>query len=145
MLRSNAIKSSIIIANKAAKDNISIKPVLGSLLEQVTTSNLFDIDSSLLLDNDAIESKLIQSSRSATPGVATDHDVIGDMVVSKISTAVKAHIKVIKNVIKPLVVEYAKNVENSIEANKPDDVMTKFNIISYELPNIVTNSEIMDS
>jgi hypothetical protein len=95
----------------------------GYFLEN-TTSNTIDENKSILSSNHSLEL---------------------DGYVNDLSKLVTQHISLAKNVVKPLVVEYAEDLKNYLETHKAPSPSSKFEIIALKAPELLSDDSFLDS
>lgn len=75
----------------------------------------------------------------------SQHDLFSDEVIDQISKAVLNHINFAKNIVKPLVVDYAEGVMQYLQNFQYPSACDQFNIVVADLPELLEDESFVDS
>lgn len=142
MIRQDSITQAYAMAEKYAQRGVRIAPRPGTpLAEAVLASIGYDAANDETIDHLSLAiSKFTRTQDLDNP---TPHAVVMDQIVQLLSRSVTSHIKYARSVVKPLVVEYGESVEHALEAYEPSLPSSQFNIISYEMPALISDVSFM--
>lgn len=76
---------------------------------------------------------------------SSTHSLELDGFVDDLSKLVTKHISLAKNIVKPIVVEYAEDLKNYLETHKTASPSSKFEIVSLQVPELLRDDSFLDS
>lgn len=129
MLLGSAIEKNLELALDYAEKGLELRPVTGSLLDQLVTASI-PPDDIREISPEAL-SILIEATTSNIDGLSS-HSVSSDYAVEMLSKAVTGHIKVAKETILPIVKDVTVKVINQLNSLKLYDAATDINIKMYK-------------
>ena len=139
-----AIGYSDVLAERGLVATAVPNTVLSELtrLTNTTLTNLFASTQPPSSHEEAAQR--IELATHGTLDQPTDHDRYMDSIINDLSKAVTQHIGFAKNVVAPIVKQYAENVIAALDANKIPDPTSLFNIEQMELPAVLRNDSFVD-
>lgn len=87
----------------------------------------------------------VEHMTSGTLDAPSQHDIYSDEVIDQISKAVLNHINFAKNIVKPLVVDYAEGVMQYLQNFQYPSACDQFNVIVADLPELLEDEAFIDS
>lgn len=138
MLSSYAVTSAMPLAEDLASKSLAVhaKPnTVLSELDRVTNGML--LNSGILTKTDDLDTagfaKLLENAtfNFDTP---TQHDAMMDGFLNDVKAAVSSHLKFAKNVVKPLVMDYAERFQIYMQSAQCPGPESQYNVETFELP-----------
>lgn len=100
------------------------------------------------IQNDEQMFDVFSGIEAATRGTLEDpsqHSLQADGLIRDISKVVSEHISFAKNTVKPLVVEYAQQIEQYLTTQKPKQASELFEIVILDTPTLVKDESFLDT
>jgi len=87
----------------------------------------------------------VESRTSSTSDNTSNYDRYADPLIKDLSKLVTAHVSHAKNVIKPLVTQFADSIIKYKESNPVIEPSERFNIIKLSIPEVLKNDDFLES
>lgn len=157
MITENSINVSICLASELAVQGKVVAPVVSTPLFELvkSTNNSSSLVVSGSTSNSAVTLPIEERIRNAAAGMISstagtldhpsDHDRIMDSIVDVVSKAVRAHVSYAKNIVKPLVMDYADRVIAAMNESKALPPSARFKIEMMEIPEPLKDEVFLDA
>ena len=96
-------------------------------------------------DDFTIYAENVENLTTGTLDVPSQHDMYIDSVRAQIGKAVRSHISFAKNVVKPLVVDYAEGVIQYVNEFKYPNACDQFSVVVADLPELLEDEGFVDT
>lgn len=93
----------------------------------------------------AIFASDVEHITSGELNAPSQHDMYADEVINQISKAVLNHVNFAKNIVKPLVVDYAEGVMQYLQNFQYPSACDQFNVVVADLPELLEDEGFVDS
>lgn len=151
MLPSNTLTAVFTLANQLATDQLTVNAKPNTVIAELNrVTNSIVTDSIVTQNADVDQFDLTNFSNvmeQVTKGIEKPslHDVTIDSFTEDLKKAVTSHIQFARNVVKPIVLDYAAKVKEFVENYKLDTADTRFTVTVNEIPEPLVDSVFIDS
>ena len=161
MIEKNSVSQSVSNALQFAELGFTVHPKPNTVLEALVRTTNDNIVVGAMIVGDNPNKSFIETSdfeaygdflEFATKGkeenseyIRSQHDCILDEVEQDICKAVSNHLSFAKNIVKPLVIEYTEKLIVDLEAYKPKDPASDFDIKVLDLPKPLIDLSFVDT
>lgn len=151
MLPSSTLTAVYTLANQLATNQLTVNAKPNTVLAELNrVTNSIVTDSIITKSADVDDFDLTSFSNvmeQVTKGIEKSslHDVTIDAYTDDLKKAVTSHIQFARNVVKPIVLDYAAKVKEFVENYKLDTIDNKFTININEIPEPLVDSVFVDS
>lgn len=136
MLLSSAVEKNLELATDYVTRGLELKPVTGSLLEQLVNTSLPPSD---IKDISPEALSILIEAVTANIDNVSSHSTCSDNAVELLSNAVTSHIKVAKETILPIVKDVTDKVIDRLNSYKLYDAATDINIKMYKKSHLLND------
>jgi hypothetical protein len=151
MLPSNTLSAVYTLANHLADDQLTINAKPNTVIAELNRVTNSIITSNIVSKNSDVDEFDLTSfanvMEQVTKGIDQPslHDVTIDAYTDDLKKAVTSHLQFARNIVKPIVLDYAAKVKEFVDNFKPDTADSKFTININEVPEPLNDSVFMDS
>ena len=149
MLSSNSITTVWPLAEKLATLGYTARPRNGTIIEQLVRTIPTEEFINIPLDEQPEISGdmygcMIKNLTTSSNELHTPHTLAMDACIADISKYVLAHISFAKNIVKPLVIEFADRINKELEIFNQKKATDSFDIEIKDYPEILDSTSFMD-
>lgn len=119
---------------------LSVPPVDLTKTQEILKAATFDVETSL--QNEAFA---VDYTTSDSDNIISQHSLALDGYVKDIAKMVASHISHAKNVVRPLVLEFAEKLALHIENKRPRDPSEDYNIVVLQTPSLLLDESFLDT
>jgi hypothetical protein len=156
MIHSNNLLAGVGIAEAYADKGLIVSALPGTVLSELDRlaygslqANALDFATPIDLQEEnqqyASFAEDIEAMSGGSLDSATLHDQFQDNVLDTIIKAVQKHIGFAKNVVKPIVVEYAQGVRERLQAAVPPSAASQFTVEVVDIPEMLQEMSFTES
>lgn len=146
MLKSNTLNASVTLASQLADKGLTIVAKPNTVLNELVGLAALPYD--VLLDSDAALVEAFSNIEKITAGSLENpnqHGLQLDGVIKDLSRVVTAHVSYARTVVKPLVVEFAKDIEEYLTTYKSKTAGELFEVQVMALPELASDESFLDT
>jgi hypothetical protein len=111
-----------------------------TLTEEVKAATVFD--ETAAMNSEAI---FVEYDSKGSDNMPSQHTLEMGAFITDIGKAVTPHISYAKNVVRPMVLEFAEKVTEYMENKRPREASQDYNIVTLKTPSILTDESFLDS
>ena len=149
MLPNSSILTVVPLAEKLTNDGFSVEVRNGTILEQLIKTIPTEPFINIPLDEQPditpeMYGYMIENITTSSNELHTPHTLAMDACIKDISKYVLAHISFTKNIVKPIVLEYADKISKELESFNQKKIIDSFDIEIKDYPDVLDNTSFMD-
>ena len=149
MLPSNSITTVWPLAEKLASLGYTARPRNGTIIEQLVRTIPTEEFINIPLDEQPemtadMYGCMVENLTTSSNELHTPHTLAMDACIADISKYVLAHISFAKNIVKPLVIEFADRINKELEIFNQKKATDSFDIEIKDYPEILDSTSFMD-
>lgn len=153
MLTEQSILPAVGVANKFSAVGKSVIPVPNTLLERLVSASYLKINNVSIVDTvlencdgdgySLLASTVANLTEGSDTKVSAHDTIIGDSL-DQIATFVNQHISYARTEVKPMVMQFLKDLTNYVERNEVLTAESSINIKEYDIPEILSDESFID-